>query len=98
MIIHAHFTPKVFLVSQATPDFSCVDSLPASTSWCPWLLSMLASESAIEQLEKKIEEKKLKIIKNNYFRKKTLLAQKRCIGTKKMLLAQKICISAKKRK
>ena len=52
MIIHAHFTPKVFLVSHVIPESSCVDSLPASTSWCPWLLVMLASESAIEQLIK----------------------------------------------
>merc|ERR1712030_83472 len=39
-------------VSQAPSDPSCVDSLPASTSWCPWLLSMLACEAAIEQLIK----------------------------------------------
>ena len=28
MIIQTHFTPKVFLVSHATPLFSCVDERP----------------------------------------------------------------------
>ena len=28
MVIHTHFSPKVFLVSHATPLFSCVDERP----------------------------------------------------------------------
>ena len=32
MIIHAHFTPKVFLVSQAPSNPSCVDERPTKES------------------------------------------------------------------
>ena len=32
MIIHAHFTPKVFLVSHVIPESSCVDERPTNES------------------------------------------------------------------